>query len=99
MTASEPVVNQHGDTVATLTWRDNGNGTEYAHVDNGTITRGRPGDPVTVQLQDITTGRVTRYTMPDVVTAFYALGLCAHRCNGINGWLEMAMMPGTAGRD
>lgn len=98
MTASEPVVNQHGDTIATLTWRDNGNGTEYAHIDNGTISRGHDGT-VTVKCHDTTTGTVTPYTMPDTVTAFYALGLSAHRCNGIDGWLELALMPGTAGRD
>jgi hypothetical protein len=99
MDSSEPVVNQHGDTIAMLTWHDNGNGTEYANIDNGTITRRHPGDPVTVQCQDTTTGRTTRYTMPDTVTAFYALGLCAHRCTGIDGWLELALTPGTAGHD
>lgn len=54
-----------------------------------------------MQCQDTTTGRTTRYTMPDTVTAFYALELCAHRCNGngIDGWLELALMTGAAGRD
>jgi hypothetical protein len=101
MDSNEPVVNQYGDTIATLTWRDNrnGDGTEYARIDNGTITRADRTGPVTVQCQDTTTGRVTRYTMPDTVTAFYALGLSAHRCNGIDGWLALSLLPGTAGRD
>jgi hypothetical protein len=99
MAVSEPVVNQHGDTIAVLTWRDNGNGTEYARIDNGTIIRGHTDGTVTVKIQDTATGDVARYTMPDTVTAFYALGLSAHRCNGIDGWLTLALMPGTAGRD
>lgn len=61
----EPVVNQDGEIVAMLTWRDNDNGTQYANIDNGTITRREPDGPVTVACQDTTTGKVTRYTLPD----------------------------------
>jgi hypothetical protein len=98
MDGSEPVVNQYGETIATLTWRDNGNGTKYANIDNGTLTRHHDG-PVTVQCQDTATGRVTRYITSDTVTAFYALGRCAHRCTGIDGWLELALVPGLAWAD
>ena len=44
-------------------------------------------------------GTVRKYAMPDTVTAFYSLGLSAYRCNGINGWLELSLMPGSAGCD
>lgn len=93
----EPVINQHGETIALLSWRDNGNGTEYARIDNGTLTRSDDGT-VTASCQD-DAGTVRRHDMPDVVTAFYALGLSAHRCNGIDGWRELANQPGLAGRD
>ncbi len=95
--SAEPIVNQYGDTIAELHWRDNGDGTTYAPIDNGTIIRHRDGT-VTAKCQDAT-GTVRRYPMPDAVTAFYALGLSAHRCNGINGWKELANMPGFAGCD
>lgn len=95
--SAETLVNQHGDTIAVLHWRDNGDGTDYAPIDDGTIVRHRDGT-VTVRCQD-PSGTVQRYPMPDTVTAFYALGLSAHRCNGINLWNELANMPGLAGRD
>jgi hypothetical protein len=95
--SAESIVNQHGDTIAVLQWRDNGDGTDYAPIDDGTIIRHRDGT-VTVKCQD-RAGTVRRYPMPDTVTAFYALGLSAHRCNGINGWKELENMPGLAGCD
>lgn len=94
----EPLINTYGETIAELDWRDNGDGTEWCKIDNGTITR-RPDATVTVKVQDQKTGDVKPYAMPDAATAFYALGLCASRCNGIDGWARMALMPGTAGRD
>lgn len=95
--AGEPVVNPYGVTIAVLHWRDNRDGaTTWAKIDNGTLIR-RPDGTVTVQLQDQTTGDVRSYEMPDTVTAFYALGLCAGRCNGINGWLAFSLGFGGGG--
>lgn len=93
-----PLLNDNGDTVAELDWRDNGDGTNWCKIDNGTLTR-RPDGTVTVKLQNQRTGAVTPYDMPDAVTAFYALGLCASRRNGIDGYLPLATLPGLAGRD
>lgn len=94
----QPLINGHGETIAELDWRSNGDGTTWCKIDNGTITR-RTDGAVTVKVQDQDTGVITPYDMPDAVTAFYALGLCASRCNGIDGWSTMSLMPGTAGRD
>uniref|UniRef100_UPI003F49B39B hypothetical protein n=1 Tax=Amycolatopsis sp. CA-096443 TaxID=3239919 RepID=UPI003F49B39B len=97
----EKLVNDLGETIAILDWKDNGGGrepSEYAKIDDGKLVR-RVDGSVLVTLQDRKTGRKTRYEMTDAVIAFYALGLSAHRCNGIDGWLEMTLMPGTAGRD
>lgn len=93
----EPLINKYGETIAELDWRDNGDGTTWCKIDNGTITR--HADGVTVKLQCQRTGVVVPIEMSDALTAFYALGLCASRCNGIDGWLELSLMPGTAGRD
>jgi len=93
----EPLINDAGETIAALDWRDNGDGTHWCKIDNGTITRHPDG--VTVRLQCQRTGVVVPLELRDTITAFYALGLCASRCNGIDGWLELAVMPGTAGRD
>ncbi|QWF81027.1 hypothetical protein [Amycolatopsis sp. CA-230715] len=96
--SAEPIVNQYGDTIAVLHWQDNLDGTDYAPIDDATIVRRRDGT-VTVECQDTTTGKVRRYSMPDTVSAFYALGLSAHRCNGTCAWNELANMPGLAGCD
>jgi hypothetical protein len=97
----------YGDTsdryLATLTWRDNGtdDDTEYALIDNGTITR-TYGDVswLTIRLQDRRTGEVRAVTLKRrLIDAFMRLGLSATRCNGIDGWLTMTLMPGSAGRD
>lgn len=94
---TEPVVNQHGQTIAILQWRDNGDGTKYARIDDGTLTR-RSDGTVTARCQD-DAGTVRDYEMPDVATAFYTLGLSTHRRNGINLWRELDNLPGLAGRD
>ncbi|MFD9964012.1 hypothetical protein [Amycolatopsis sp. NPDC058986] len=93
----EELTNNRGETIAVLVWKDNGNGTRYANIDDGTLIR-NPDGTVIAKCQD-RAGTVRRYTMPDAVTAFYCLGLSAHRCNGINGWLEFSLMPGSAGCD
>ncbi|GAA1020458.1 MULTISPECIES: hypothetical protein [Amycolatopsis] len=100
MTAhAELVVNHHGETIAVLHWHDNLDGTEYAQIDDGRIIRHRHRDgTVTAKCQDHA-GTVRRYPMPDTATAFYALGLSAHRCNGIDGWRELGTLPGIAGCD
>lgn len=95
--SAEPVVNQHGETIAVLDWRDNRDSTEDAQIDDGEIIRHRDGT-VIVKCQD-PAGTVRRYPMPDTATAFYALGLSAHRCNGIDLWKEFDNLPGMAGCD
>jgi hypothetical protein len=92
MGTTEPVINSNGETIATLTW----NGAT-AKVDRGTIAR--KGVDVIVRLQNADTGRVRTYRFGDVAAAFYGLGLSVERCDGIDGWGEMAAMPGSAGRD
>lgn len=96
----ETLTNAFGEPVATLNWlpNSNGAGNEYARIDDGTIER-RPDGTVRVRCQNPTTGKISTYEMTDVPTAFYALGLSAHRCNGVDGWAELANMPGAAGRD
>ena len=94
----EQLTNAYGETIAELDWMPNGDGTTWCKIDNGTIVR-RADDTVTVKIQDQATGAVSAYDMSDAVTAFYALGLSWERCNGIDGWLSLAVLPGTAGRD
>lgn len=96
--STESLVNGHGESIAVLDWRANGNSTEFACIDDGTIAR-RPDGTVRVRMQDGSTGHVTVHEMPDPVTAFYALGLSVERRNGIDGWLYMTLAPGLAGRD
>lgn len=98
MTAhAEPVVNQHGETIAVLHWKDDRDSTVYARTDDGTIIRYRDGT-VTAKCQD-PAGTVRSYPMPDTATAFYALGLSAHRCNGINLWKGLGTLHGISGCD
>lgn len=94
---TEPVINDIGNTIAVLTWRDNGDGTEYARLDDADIIREVSGH-ATVTCQD-KHGKTRKYRMPDVATAFYCLGLSAHKCNGVDGWREFSLMPGWAGSD
>lgn len=94
----EAVINGLGETIAVLDWRDDVDGTRWAKVDDGTITALVNGE-VLVKVQNPNTGKIRRFQMASVVDAFYSLGLSVERCNGIDGWLEMALAPGTAGRD
>lgn len=94
---TEPVVNKHGETIAVLHWQNNGDGTEYARIDNATLVR-RSDGTVTARCQDHA-GTVRAYQIPDVASAFYTLGLSAHRRNGINLWRALDNLPGLAGRD
>src|SRR5512136_2073438 len=99
---SEPVVNIYNETIATLTWRYNSTDTEWAKINNGTIVRRKDGTgPLKISLQNQTTGKIRTFDVHStVVEAFYSRGLCAgDNPNGINGWLEMELMPGSAGRD
>ena len=85
------VIDYYSRTIGVLAWFTNTpTGDVFAHVDNGTLTTDASGKgDVTVRLQNPETGVITTHTMPDIVTAFYRLGLHTHRCNGINMWLEM----------
>jgi hypothetical protein len=95
------VIDYYGRNLGVLAWFVNTpTGDMFANFDNGTLTTDPSGKgDVTVRIQNPDTGRVRTYTMPDVATAFSTLGLHAERCNGINAWREMELMPGTAGRD
>jgi len=93
------VVDNYGRILGVLAWFTESN-KRWAKIDNGTITAPADGrGEVTVKIQDRTTGLVRTYTMRDPVSAFYALGLSAGRCNGIDGWLALSLMPGSAGCD
>lgn len=96
--ATTDIRDSGNQVIATLTWNDNGDATRWAKVDDGIITEF--GDhTVRVRLQNQITGRIREYHFADLVIAWWSLGLSAHTCNGIDGWLVMALMPGTAGRD
>lgn len=58
-----------------------------------------PDGSVRVRLQDRTNGKIDQYRMPTLLAAWYSLGLNASDPNGIDVWLELALMPGMAGRD
>lgn len=93
------VIGNLGKILGVLAWFD-GDGTRWASIDDGKITAPASGrGDVTVRIQDQRTGLIRTITMPDIVTAFYSLGLSAERCNGINGWLALELMGGTAGCD
>ncbi len=95
---SEQLTDRTGTVLAELHWADNGDSAEWCKIDDGTIVR-HPDKHVTVRCQNPTTGRIRTYQMPNLVAAWFVLGLSAHRRNGIDGWAELAAMPGTAGRD
>lgn len=95
------VIDYYGRCMGVLAWFvNNPTGDMFAHIDNGTITT----DPsakgkAIIRIQDQNTGRIHTYTFPDIATAFWTLRLRTERCNGIDGWRELAAMPGIAGRD
>jgi len=94
------VIDYYGRCVGVLAWFVNTTGSMFANVDNGTIFTSPDGKgDATIRIQNRNTGRVSTHTFPDVATGFCTLGLHTERCNGVNAWLEMGTLPGTAGSD
>lgn len=95
------VIDYYGRCIGVLAWFVNTPSENmFANFDNGTVITSPDGKgEATIRIQDQNTGRVRTYTFPDVATAFWILGLRTERCNGVNAWLEMGTLPGTAGSD
>lgn len=75
LTEIETLTNTYGEPVATITWHG-----AVARLDNAELVRTEFGHVVARVLG--ADGKLTRYPMPDAVTAFYALGLTVGRENG-----------------
>jgi len=95
------VIDYYGRCLGVIAWFVSATtGDMFANIDNGTIVTNPNGQgEATVRIQDRDTGLIRIYGFQDVVTAFSALGLRTEYCNGINGWLEMSSLLGSASTD